>query len=83
MYANAVQTQGRNIRHYTNYFIERAKSYHKAQIDYVISGEGRMKRLTVDKGLLRETECVQDQIQALLKCDVSELSLEASLGPRS
>jgi len=30
-----------------------------------------MKRLTVDKGLLRETEMVQKQIWALLRCDVS------------
>ena len=29
-----------------------------------------MKRLTVDKGLLRETEMVQKQIWALLRCDV-------------
>lgn len=30
-----------------------------------------MRRLTVEKGLLRETEIVQKQIRALLKCDVS------------
>lgn len=30
-----------------------------------------MRGLTVDKGLLRQTEIVQDQIQALLRCDVS------------
>lgn len=30
-----------------------------------------MKRLTVDKGLLRETEMIQKQIWALLRCDVS------------
>lgn len=29
-----------------------------------------MKRLTVDKGLLRETEMVQKQVWALLRCDV-------------
>lgn len=29
-----------------------------------------MKRLTVEKGLLRETEIVQKQIKALLRCDV-------------
>lgn len=28
-----------------------------------------MKKLTVDKGLLRETEAAQDQIRALLRCD--------------
>lgn len=39
-------------------------------MDFVRSGEGRLKRLSVDKGLLRETESVQAQIDALLKCDV-------------
>lgn len=29
-----------------------------------------MKRLTVEKGLLRETEVVQRQIKELLRCDV-------------
>ena len=53
------------------YLIERAKSFQKARVDYVISGEGRMLKLSVDKGLLRETESVQEQIEALLKCDVS------------
>jgi phosphatidylinositol-binding clathrin assembly protein len=30
-----------------------------------------MRRLTVEKGLLRQTEVVQDQIEALVRCDVS------------
>jgi hypothetical protein len=34
-----------------------------------------MRKLTVDKGLLRETEAVQEQIAALIKCDVSSLLL--------
>jgi hypothetical protein len=33
--------------------------------------ETRLEKLTVDKGLLRETEFVQRQLNALLKCDVS------------
>jgi len=36
----------------------------------VRGGEGRLKRLTIDKGLLREAESVQDQIRYLLKCQV-------------
>lgn len=36
-----------------------------------------MKRLTVEKGLLRETEIVQKQIKELLRCDVS--TIEQSL----
>lgn len=66
-----VQTQGKNIRHYSNYLFERVKAFSKTNCDYVRNGEGRVKKLTVDKGLLRETEAVQDQIKALVKCDVS------------
>lgn len=69
-----VQTQGRNIKHYSTYLMYRAKSYQKAKTDYVRTGRGRMKQLTVDKGLLRETEAVQEQIAALVKCDVSASS---------
>ncbi|KAI9807914.1 MAG: hypothetical protein M1825_005220 [Sarcosagium campestre] len=65
-----VQSQGRNIRHYTQYLLERAKSYRETRVDFVRNGEGRLKRLTVEKGLLRETEAVQNQIVALLKCDL-------------
>ena len=39
--------------------------------DFVKAGSGRLKSLTVDKGLLRETETVQEQIRTLLRCDVS------------
>ncbi|KAI9816012.1 MAG: hypothetical protein M1827_002004 [Pycnora praestabilis] len=65
-----VQMQGRNIRHYMQYLLERARTYRETKIDYVRGGEGRLKRLSVDKGLLRETESVQSQVHALLKCDV-------------
>lgn len=34
--------------------------------------ETRLEKLSVDKGLLRETEAVQHQLTALLKCDVSD-----------
>lgn len=66
-----VQTQGRNIRHYTNYLSERARAYRDTKCDYVRGGDRRLEKMTVDKGLLRETEIVQHQITALLKCDVS------------
>ncbi|KAI9702366.1 MAG: hypothetical protein M1836_000845 [Candelina mexicana] len=65
-----VQIQGSNIRHYAQYLLERARSFKETKVDFVRRGEGRLKRLTVDKGLLRETESVQNQIQALLKCDI-------------
>lgn len=66
-----VQTQGRNIRHYTNYLSERAKAYRETKCDFVRVAESQLEKMTVDKGLLRETETVQHQITALLKCDVS------------
>ncbi|KAI9695235.1 MAG: hypothetical protein M1820_008807 [Bogoriella megaspora] len=65
-----VQTQGKNIRSYAEYLHQRAKSYGLTKIDYVRTGEGRLKRLTVEKGLLRETEVVQEQIRALIRCDL-------------
>jgi hypothetical protein len=78
-----VQTQGQNIRLYAEYLLVRAQAYERSKCDHVRSGEGRMKRLSVDKGLLRETEVVQDQIRALVKCDLlsheaeNEISLTA------
>ena len=56
-----VQTQGHNIRCYAEYLLARAQAFERTKCDHVRSGQGRMKRLTVDKGLLRETEVVQDQ----------------------
>lgn len=64
------QTQGRNIRHYTNYLSERARAFRETKCDYVRGAENRLEKMTIDKGLLRETETVQHQITALLKCDV-------------
>ncbi|EME49569.1 hypothetical protein DOTSEDRAFT_68373 [Dothistroma septosporum NZE10] len=71
-----VQTQGQNIRLYSEYLLARAKAYERAKCDHVRSGEGRMKRLSVDKGLLRETEVVQDQIKALVRCDLLQNDVE-------
>lgn len=65
-----VQIQGTNIRHYYNYVLARAKAYKDTKIDWVREGTGRLKRQTVDKGLLRETETVQNQISNLLRCEV-------------
>lgn len=65
-----VQTQGNNIRRYSDYLLARAQGFADTRVDYVRSGPGRMKNLSIDKGLLRETECIQAQIRALVKCDV-------------
>ncbi|KAF2192635.1 ANTH-domain-containing protein [Zopfia rhizophila CBS 207.26] len=64
-----VQTQGHNIRTYNEYLLRRAIEYGSTRVDYVRGGEGRLKRLNVEKGLLRETESVQEQIRYLLKCE--------------
>jgi hypothetical protein len=71
-----VQTQGHNIRTYSEYLLVRAQAYEKTKCDHVRSGEGRMKKLTVDKGLLRETEVVQYQVKALVKCDLLTSDVE-------
>ncbi|KAK4863461.1 hypothetical protein LT330_002239 [Penicillium expansum] len=77
------QSQGHNIRRYAEYLITRAKAFEACKTDHVRSGPGRLKRIGVDKGLLRETEIVQKQIRALLRCDLltdepeNEISLTA------
>lgn len=71
MFSDA-QTQGRNIRHYSNYLSERARAFRETKIDWVRGKETRLEKLSVEKGLLRETEVVQHQLTALLKCDVME-----------
>lgn len=71
-----VQTQGHNIRNYCEYLLSRGLAFEKTKIDHVRSGEGRMKSLTVDKGLLRETEVVQYQLKALVKCDLLTTDVE-------
>ncbi|ODA79205.1 hypothetical protein RJ55_04797 [Drechmeria coniospora] len=66
------QTQGRNIRHYAVYLAERARAYRETKTDWVRVSETRLEKVTVAKGLLRETEAVQHQLTALVKCDVLE-----------
>ncbi|KAK4230691.1 ANTH domain-containing protein [Podospora fimiseda] len=66
------QTQGRNIRHYANYLAERARSFRETKVDWVRTKDARLEKLSIDKGLLRESESVQHQLTALLKCDVME-----------
>ncbi|KAJ4357505.1 uncharacterized protein N0V89_002081 [Didymosphaeria variabile] len=60
---------GANIRNYAEYLLCRAEQYGATKMDYVRAGEGRLKRLNIEKGLLRETESVQDQIKFLLRCE--------------
>jgi phosphatidylinositol-binding clathrin assembly protein len=65
------QTQGVNIRRYYEYLSERVRAYRDVKTDFVRAGVGKMRQLTVDRGLLRQTEIVQEQIRALVRCDVS------------
>lgn len=69
------QIQGRNIKHYAAYLSERARAFRDTKVDWVRAKETRLEKLSVDKGLLRETEVVQHQLTALLKCDVRLLLL--------
>lgn len=71
-----VQTQGHNIRRYSDYLLARAKAFAAAHVDFVAHGVGHLKRLSVDKGLLRETEIVQDQVRALVKCNLLDNDVE-------
>ncbi|EPS42078.1 hypothetical protein H072_3871 [Dactylellina haptotyla CBS 200.50] len=67
--ARKVQEQGRNIRRYSQYLGERARSFGDVKVDFVRNGQGHLRRLSVEKGLLREVECVQTQLRALLQCN--------------
>jgi hypothetical protein len=71
-----VQTQGHNIRRYSEYLLARAKAYAAGRTDYVAQGQRHMKGLNVDKGLLRETEIVQDQVRQLVKCNLLDNDVE-------
>ncbi|KAK4152244.1 ANTH domain-containing protein [Chaetomidium leptoderma] len=75
MFSDA-QTQGRNIRHYSNYLSERGRAYRETKVDWVRAKEPRLEKLAVERGLLRETESVQHQLTALLKCDLMEAEPE-------
>lgn len=78
-----VQTQGHNIRRYSEYLLARAQAFEAAKCDFVANGQEHVKGLTVDKGLLRETEIIQVQVRALAKCNMlddeteNEISLTA------
>lgn len=69
--------QGRNINDYGSYLTMRVKAFANVKLDYVKAkadpeGQGRLRKLTVEKGLLRETEMVQNLIGPLIKCKFVE-----------
>lgn len=73
--------QGPNIRDYGLYLTERIKSFGEVKVDYVKAkndptGQGRLRKLSVEKGLLRETESVQKIIEPLLTCKFLEREVD-------
>lgn len=69
------------ILKYAKYLLTRVKQFQATQVDYVRDERsnnstdqagGRLRFLSVDKGLLRESESVQKQIDALLKNNFME-----------
>lgn len=69
--------QGPNINDYGVYLTARVKAFASIKTDYVKSkadqaGQGRLRKLSIDKGLLRETESVQKLIGPLIKCKFLE-----------
>jgi hypothetical protein len=45
-------------------------AYRETKVDWAQTKEAQLEKLSIDKGLLRETEVIQHQLAALLKCDV-------------
>lgn len=81
-------TDVRFIIKYSKYLNTRVKQFHETEIDYVRDERsnnsssqtgGRLRSLTVEKGLLRETESVQKQIDALLKNNFVENEINNDL----
>jgi hypothetical protein len=71
-----VQTQGHNIRRYSEYLLARAQAFEAAKCDFVANGQEHVKKLTVEKGLLRETEIIQVQVRSLVKCNMLDDDME-------
>ncbi|GMG25723.1 unnamed protein product [Ambrosiozyma monospora] len=58
---------------YDKYLWTRSKEFGRTKFDYVKkSKEARLRKLSVEKGLLREIESVQRQIDALIRCKFRE-----------
>ncbi|KAL0088486.1 ANTH domain-containing protein [Phycomyces blakesleeanus] len=64
--------QIQHIYVYTAYLAQRVAVYRELNFDHIqaikTNKEGRLRHLTVAKGLLRETIALQKQLSALLKC---------------
>lgn len=72
----ATARQAVGLLRYSRYLAVRSAQFKETKVDYVRyktrQGHGRLYGLTVDKGLLRESESVIIQLEALLKCHFEE-----------
>ncbi|SAL96063.1 hypothetical protein [Absidia glauca] len=61
-----------NIYLYTAYLQQKVEAYRELRVDYIkntmASKVGRLRRLSIKDGLLKETMVLQKQVSALLKC---------------
>jgi len=66
-----IQTQGQNIRRYSKFLRARTAAFASTKVDYCQKdSKQKIKNVSIDKGLLRITRAIQDQIEAAVKCDV-------------
>lgn len=76
----ATARQAVGLLRYCRYISVRAAQFRETKVDYVRyktrQGHGRLYGLTVDKGLLRESESVIVQLEALLKCHFEEQDVD-------
>ncbi|KAG5519614.1 hypothetical protein PMAC_001769 [Pneumocystis sp. 'macacae'] len=76
----AISQQSKNIQNYSLYLQQKVQSFKDTHVDYVYAkgsktSEGRLRKLSVDKGLLREVGIVQKQIDLLLRCKLLDEGL--------
>lgn len=76
----ATARQAVGLLRYCRYILVRAAQFRETKVDYVRyktrQGHGRLYGLTVEKGLLRESESVIVQLEALLKCHFEEQDVD-------
>ncbi|ODV57942.1 ANTH-domain-containing protein [Ascoidea rubescens DSM 1968] len=81
----------KNLRKYSNYLITRSKQFQLTRIDYVRDERlnnntlhnnpnvgGRLRNLSIEKGILSEVESVEKQIDSLLKCTFKEFEISSN-----
>src|SRR5206468_1298843 len=72
--------QYKNIHSYAIYLEEKVAVYRELKVDFTkvanVEGGGRLKKLTVAKGLLREVNTLQRQLETLLNCKVCCLFID-------